>query len=191
MIMAKPSNKKHLSNIWYKIIIIIIIMLVVMVSLYRNSGLFYRKGIILPFSLHLNKQEVYLTKGEEFKLKVYRINKRVSFHSTNFRVAGVNFNGRVFAYQTGRAFIIAKVGDKQLKCRVKVIDLNKDRLNLRVGDRYRLGIKGPAFFAKYKSSNSSVASVNKLGQVNAKNPGKATITVNVKGKVLKCIVTVR
>lgn len=189
--MYKSNNKKTLLNKLYKIIIILVILLIVTVSLYRNSALFFRKKIILPFSLHLNKQEVYLVKGEEFRLVVYRLNKRVSFHSTNFRVAGVNFNGRVFAYQTGKAFIIAKIGGKKLKCRVKVIALNKDRLNLKVGDTYRLRVKGPVFFVRYKSNNSSVVSVNIFGQVKAKKPGKATIKVNVKGKILKCNVTVR
>lgn len=190
--MSKTCNKNNnfTSNV-YKGIIIIIVMLLLTVFLYRNSGLFYRKGIILPFSLHLNRQEVYLAKGEEFKLYVFGINKRVSFHSTNFRVAGVNFNGRVYAYQTGKAFIIVKVDDRELKCRVKVIDLNKEQLNLKVGDKYRLGIKGPAFFAKYKSSNSAVASVNIFGIVKAKNPGRTTITANVKGKILKCSISVR
>ncbi|NLO08615.1 MAG: hypothetical protein GX129_01945 [Clostridiales bacterium] len=190
--MFGSNNKsKSLSNNLYKGIIILIILLVVIFSLYRNSGLFYRKGIILPFSLNLNRQEVYLVKGEEFRVFVYGINKRVSFHSTNFRVAGVNFNGRVFAYQTGKAFIIAKVDGRELKCRVKVIDINKERLNLNVGDTYRLGIKGPAFIAKYKSSNSRIATVNIFGKVKAKKPGKTTITVIVKGKLLKCAVTVR
>ncbi|NLP16922.1 MAG: hypothetical protein GX379_07785 [Clostridiales bacterium] len=175
----------------YRLIIIIIIIILLFVSLYRNSGLYYRRKIILPFSLHLNRQEVYLTKGEEFRLFVYRINKRVTFRSTNIRVAGVNFNGRVFAYQTGKAIIIAKVGNRKLKCRVKVIDLNKDHLNLRVGDKYRLWIKGPAFFGKYKSSNPEVADVTIFGKVKAKRAGKAIITVKVKNKTLKCSITVR
>lgn len=162
-----------------------------MFMLYRNSGLFYRKTIILPFSLHLNRQELYLVKGEEFRLFVYGINKRVHFYSTNFRVAGVNFNGRVFAYQTGKAFIIAKVGDKKLKCRVKVIDLNKKELNLKTGETFRLKVKGPVFFARYKSSNPEVADVGIFGKIKAKSPGKAKITVYVKDKKLICDVTVR
>jgi uncharacterized protein YjdB len=189
--MYKSVKNNNLSNRLYKGIIIAVTLLLVTVLLYRNTGLFYRKGIIYPFSLHLNRQEVYLVKGEEFKLFVYGINKRVSFHSTNFRVAGVNFNGRVFAYNTGKTFIIAKVDGRQLKCRVKVIDLNKKRLALKVGDTYRLGVKGPVFFARYKSSNSNVASVNIFGQVKANKSGKTTITVNAKGKVLKCNITVR
>jgi len=189
--MFKANRKGKFSNKLYKGIVVLVILFVIIVSLYRNSGLFYRKGIILPFSLHLNRQEVYLAKDEEFRLFVYGINKRVKFHSTNFRVAGVNFNGRVYAYQTGKAFIIARVDGKRLKCRVKVIDINKERLNLEVGDTYRLGIKGPAFFAKYKSSNPNVATVNIFGKVKAKNPGNTTITANVKGKNLICNVVVR
>jgi len=159
--------------------------------LYRNSGLFYRKTIILPFSLHLNRQELIMTTGEEFKLFVYGINKRVSFYSTNFRVAGVNINGKVTAYQPGKAFIIAKVDNKKLKCRVKVIDLNKKNLKLKPGDKYRLWIKGPVFFASYKSSNPEVAEVCIFGKIKAKKPGRTKIIVNVKGKKLVCIVTVR
>ena len=115
----------------------------------------------------------------------------MSFYSTNFRVAGVNFNGRVYAYRTGKAVIIAKVGKRKLKCRVKVIDLNRKRLNLRLGDTFRLRVKGPACFVRYTSSNSSVATVNIFGKVKAKRPGKTTITANVKGKHLKCVITVR
>lgn len=189
--MVGLSNKCKASIKLLKGLIIVLIFLLLIFSLYRSSGLFFRKDITLPFSLHLNRQELYLVKGEEFRLFVYGINKRVSFHSTNFRVVGVNFNGRVFAYQTGKAFIIARVDGRELKCRVKVIDINKERLRLKVGDSYRLGVKGPSFFAKYQSSNSSVATVSIFGRVKAKNPGKTTITVRVKGKILKCIVTVK
>lgn len=186
----KKSAKRLLNNSLYKTGIIIIIFLLIIFFLYRNSGLFYRKKIILPFSLHLNRQELYMIKGEEFRLFVYGINKRVSFRSTNFRVAGVDFAGRVFAYQTGKAFIIAKVDDKELKCRVKVIDINKNQKNMKVGDKFRLKVKGPVFFARYSSSNKEVATVNIFGKVKAKQAGRATISVKVKGKILKCIIKV-
>lgn len=189
--MKKSGCKNSFSSNLYKAGMIIIIILVLIFFLNRNSGLFYRKKIILPFSLHLNRQELYMIKGEEFRLFVYGINKRVSYKSTNFRVAGVDFTGRVFAYQTGKAFIIAKVDGKELKCRVKVIDINKDKLNLKQGDTFRLKIKGPVFFAKYSSSNKEVATVSMFGKVKAIKPGRTTITVKVKGKTLKCVVTVR
>ncbi|NLJ97000.1 MAG: hypothetical protein GX321_07570 [Clostridiales bacterium] len=187
----KIFSKKNIKlNKIYKGVSLILIILLILCYLYINSSLFYRIKLILPFSLHLNKQELILTKGEEYRLFVYGINKWVSYSSTNFRVAGVDFAGRVFAYQTGKAFIIAKVDNKKLKCRVKVIDLNKKKLNLDVGKSFRLRIKGPAVFARYKSNYPKVASVNKFGKVQANKPGKAIITVKVKGKILKCRVTV-
>jgi uncharacterized protein YjdB len=140
----------------------------------------------LPFSVHLNKQDVVLIKGEEFHLFVYGINQRVSYSTSNFRVAGVNFNGRVMAYQTGKAFIIVKVKGKVLKCRVRVIDINKEKLTLKEGKTYRLNVKGIAAFASWSSSNTKVASVSIFGKVKAKAAGDTVITAKVKGKIVKC-----
>ncbi len=173
-----------------KYLIIAIIAIVVLHELIENSSVFYRKWYVPPFSLHLNKRDVVLVKGEEFRLFVYGLNKRVSFSSTDFRVAGVNFNGRVMAYQTGNAFIIAKVDDKELKCRVRVVDLNRDKITLTVGETYHLKIKGPDVFHRWKSSDLEVAGVTMFGRVKAKAPGNAYISVKVKNKVLKCKVQV-
>ncbi|MDD3174464.1 MAG: Ig-like domain-containing protein [Herbinix sp.] len=132
-----------------------------------------------------------MIKGEETHLFVFGLNKRVSFYSTNFRVAGVNFNGRVFAYQTGKAFIIAKVDGKELKCRVHVIDINKETIELKVGNTYRLSISGAMSFKSWKSENNYVATVNMFGKVKAKHTGKTVIIAKVKGRSLKCTVYVK
>ena len=176
---------------FYKHILIGITILLILTSLYRNSSLFYRKNLILPFSLHLNRQELYLIKGEEFRLYVFGLKKHVSYSSTNFRVAGVNFNGRVFAYQTGKAFIIAKVKDKELKCRVYVIDLNKKTLVLKQGNTYRLNIKGTNSYTRWTSKDKHIATVNAFGKVTAKSKGRTVIYAKVKGRTLKCTVWVR
>ncbi len=175
----------------YKGFVILLILFIILYFLYENSSLFYRKSINLPLSLHLNKQELYMLKGEEAHLFVYGINKRVKFYSTDFKVAGVNFNGRVFAYNTGKAFIIARVNDKELKCRVYVIDINKDTLELKTGHSYGLKVKGKGSLVSWKSSNKAVATVNIFGKVKAKRKGRTTITGRIKGKTLKCIVTVK
>jgi uncharacterized protein YjdB len=131
-----------------------------------------------------------MIKGEETHLSVFGINKRVSFYSTNFRVAGVNFNGRVYAYRTGKAFIIAKTGNSELKCRVHVIDINKKNLRLKVGETYRLRINGAFVFVKWKSDNNGIAVINMLGKVKAIKKGKTVIYAKVKGKKLKCSIRV-
>jgi uncharacterized protein YjdB len=158
--------------------------------LIQNSSIYFRNFNDLPFSLHLNEDDLILEKGKEFHLFVYGINKRVSFTSTNFRVAGVNFNGRIMAYQTGKAFIIAKVDGEEIKCRVRVIDLNKNKLTLKVGKSYSLKVNGIVAIPSWKSSNPKVASVSMFGNVTAKSPGSTIITAKVKGKEIKCKVQV-
>jgi uncharacterized protein YjdB len=171
--------------------IVVISAAIILSYLYQSTSLFYRKNIPLPFAMHLNKQELYMVKGEEYRLYINGINKRVSFSSTNFRVAGVNFNGRVFAYRTGKAFILAKVEDRVFKCRVTVIDINKETLKLKVGNTYKLEVIGAGGLLKWTSDNNEIASVTMLGKVKAKKKGRTVIRTTFKGKKLKCTVYVK
>lgn len=188
--MKNCCEKKPLLFRLYKYIIILIAIIIILNYSYQNSSLFYRKSFVLPFSVHLNERDLYLVKGEEFKLSVFTINKRVSFASTNFRVAGVNFNGRVFGYDTGKAFIIARVDDKELRCRVHVIDLNRKVISLTENETFRLRLKGSNALVRWKSSNKEVVRVSMFGKVKAISKGNATIYAKVKGKTLKCKVYV-
>ncbi len=175
-------------------IIIGISLLILFHFVYENSSIFYRKNNLLHrraiFSMHLNTNDLYLKKGEEFHLYVVALNKRVSFTSTDFRVAGVNFNGRVYGYQTGNCFILAKVDNRVLKCRVHVMEINKKHITLSVGRSKKLGVRGIGSFVKWRSSNSSIASVGMFGRVKAKRKGKAVIYATVKGKTFSCEVRV-
>ncbi len=175
----------------YKLIILGLAILLLVRLLIENSSPYFRKLYYPLFSVHLNRQDVTLARGEEYKLRVIGINERVKFSSTDFRVAIVNFNGRIYALQTGDCFVIAKAGKKELKCRVRVLDLNMNRLTLKVGQNSRLWIKGPGGFPSYKSSNSAVAKVSRLGKVKAKARGRAVITVKARGKIFKCTVIVK
>lgn len=174
----------------YKYMIFIIGGFLILSYLSENTSVFYRSSIVMPFSLHLNKNDIYMSPGEEMRLYVFGLNKRVSYYSTNFRVAGVNFNGMVFSYRTGKAFIIAKVDGKKLKCRVHVIDINRDSLSLKEGESYRLKIAGTSSFISWKSSDPKVATVGMFGRVRARNGGSAVITAKIKKSKLKCTVTV-
>lgn len=144
----------------------------------------------MPFSLHLRTQDVVLIKGEKFHLSVFGINKRVSYYSTNFLVAGVNFTGRVYAYRTGKAFIIAKVDGKKLKCRVRVIDINRKSIIIKTGRSFRLRIYGGGCFIRWRTGDSRVATVTRFGRVKAVNKGTTVITARVKGKIVECKVRV-
>lgn len=155
-----------------------------------NTSIFYRHSIEMPFSLHLKTKDVVLLKGEEFHLSVFGINKRVSYYSTNFLVAGVNFTGRVYAYRTGKAFIIAKVDGKKLKCRVRVIGINRKSIVLMTGRSFRLRIYGGGCFIRWRTGNVKVASVTRFGRVKAVSKGTTVITARVKGKIVQCRVRV-
>lgn len=150
------------------------------------SHVFYEPRI----GVYLTERDVVMVSGESFRLGVRTVNKRLSFSSTDFKVAFVNKLGKVTAYQPGLAFINVKVDGKVLRCRVRVIELNYTSLNLTVGESKRLNVKGVLLWESYKSSNPSVAEVSFRGNVVAKSPGTAVITAKAKGRSIECKVTV-
>ncbi len=156
-----------------------------------HTSIFYRNSIFEPFAKRLNKEDITLLKGEEFKLRVMSLNKRLSFSSTDIKVADVNIFGTVTAYRVGTTIIKVKYGKEVLKCRVRVIDISKDKLTLRAGKSSRLSVKGAWFGVRWYSSNSSVAVVSRFGKVTAISGGSARIYGKVRGKTVTCIVTVK
>ncbi len=175
-------------------IILLIILLITMSFLLENSSTYFRTYNIFKtrkYFLRLSSKDLYLIKGEEYHLKLYAINKRVTFSSTNFRVASVGLHGKIFALQPGHAFILAKVGKKVLKCRVHVLDINKRSITLKAGGSKHLSIKGSNAFVQWKSANPRVASVSMFGKVKAEKKGTTIIYARVKGRTLTCVVRVR
>ncbi len=156
-----------------------------------HTSLFFRENIYEPFSKRLNKRDITLLKGEEFKLYVMNINKRPTFSSTDIKVADVNILGKVTAYRVGTTIIKVKYGEEVLKCRVRVIDINKKKLTLKAGDSSRLSVKGAWFGARWSSSNTSVAVVSRYGKVTAVSKGSAKIYGKIRGKTVTCVVTVK
>ncbi len=189
--------KKAASGLLHNVIkgiIILIAILLIFHLIIENSSIYYKSRNIIwrrNYFMHLNAYDLYLIKGEEFHLKLHAINKRVTFSSTDFRVAPVYLHGRIRALQPGKCFILAKVDNKVLKCRVHVMEINKEKMTLKVGRSKRLRIRGVSSFVKWDSSNPRVASVSIFGTVKAKKKGNAIIYGTVKGKTLKCVVRVK
>lgn len=156
-----------------------------------HTSLYYRNEIFHPFWQRLNEEDLILVKGEVFKLYVMGINKRVRFSSTDIKVADVDIFGNVTAYRCGTTIIRAKVEGKVLKCRVKVISMNKENINLNVGKSYRLKIKGVWYGIQWSSSNTSIAVVNRYGKITGLSEGNAIIYGKVRGKIVKCNVNVK
>lgn len=158
-----------------------------------NTSIYYKKGHFLPFFHRLNDKDIILTPGEEFTLRVQNINKRVKFSSLDIKVAGVTPFGTIVAFRPGRTFVTAKYDDNELRCRVRVINLNKKKLNLKVDETYDLDVKGLGFFSRvrWSSNKKSVVKVNRFGKVVGVSKGRAVITAKVGKKTLKCQVVVK
>lgn len=185
--MKAGSNKNYFKYFLYAYIAFLLLFYVIPKTSMYQRFLFY-----IPYGIKLNNDNLVLVKGENYRLYVVAINKRVSYSSTDFKVAYVNLNGRVYAKRAGVAFIEARVGGKVLKCKVRVLSINRKNLTLSVGESFTLRVNGDGLFnyISWKSSNHEVVSVNRYGFITARSKGKAIITAKTKGKKLTCIVYV-
>lgn len=156
-----------------------------------HTTLFFQNYIFTPMSRRLNEEDITLVKGEEFRLRFMNVNKRVSYSSTDIKVADVNIFGVVKAYRVGTTIIKVKNQDEVLKCRVRVIAINKSKLTLKAGKSRYLNVKGAWFGARWHSSNTSVVKVSRFGKVTGVSKGTARVYAKVKGKSLSCLVTVK
>ncbi len=158
-------------------------------------------------SVSLNKAKLTLGAKEKFTLKATvkpnnATSKKVSWNSSNKKVATVSSKGVVTTKKTGKVTITAKADGKSKKCTITVkkapnkITLNAKRKILKKGKTFKIKAKLPkntaSYKITYKTSNKKVATVSASGKVTAKKKGKATITVttfNKKKATLK--ITVR
>lgn len=174
----------------YKIIFCLIIVLLFFNIILSNSSIYFKEKFQGFFSLRLNKQKLILTENEEFKIYVIGINKRVNFTIDNPKVADISITGKVTAKKVGTTIINAKVGNKKLKCKLRVIGLNSYDLKLKKGEKFKLNVKGINSYTKWKSKNKDIIKIDRKGNVKAIKSGRSYIIAKVKGKILKCKVKV-
>lgn len=170
--------------------VVLIIIIVISYLVYKQTRFYYNTPLFIPFSVRLNTSNLVLVVGESYSLKVQSINKRVSYSSTDFKVADVLFTGKVIANRVGIAVINVEVGDSKVKCKVTVIDINKSRVTIGVGKQEKLSIEGTDAKVTWSSRNSTVATIDEDGTVTGQLRGTTTVVGKVKGKTLKCVVTV-
>lgn len=71
-------------------------------------------------TIKLSKTKKTIYEGNTYKLKIQGTDKIVKWSSSNTKVAKVNSEGKVTAKKNGTAIIRAKVGKKEIKCKIKV-----------------------------------------------------------------------
>ena len=84
-----------------------------------------QKGIVKTTAVSVNKRNIILArKGKSFQLKVTRTpvtsQQKVTYKSSNSKVAAVNLKGKIVAKKKGTATITVKSGNKKITCKVKV-----------------------------------------------------------------------
>ena len=90
----------------------------------------------------------------------------------------------VFAVAAG---ILLIAGETPVSAAAK---LNKTEVTIEIGERKKVKVKGTTKTVKWKSSDKSIATVTKRGNIDAKAKGECIITATVGKKKLKCKVTV-
>lgn len=165
--------------------------------------------------IQLNRTKKNLRPGKKFELLVTDQNgkkisaSKLSWSSSNKKIATVSSKGVVKAVKKGNATITAKLKgtSKKVYCKITVyniknsLELSHANMTLTVGDSETLGVDicrvdqtstNPSWVT-FTSSNSSVASVDAKGKVKAKKAGTATITAKLKKtyKTATCKVTVK
>ena len=162
----------------------------------------------------LAKTKVTLYAGKSYTLKAKSISpsnaasKKLTFKSSNTKVAKVSSSGKITGVKGGTATITVAAADKagaKATCKVTVknvavksVKLSKTSATVNVGASTTLKATVSPTNATiktvtWKSSNTKVATVSTAGKVTGKAAGTATITVTTKSGAKKatCKVTVK
>ena len=173
---------------------VLILCMVSMLFIPGNTESIYAKGIDF---LILGVYEKSLDVGDEFYISAVASNgNKITFRSSNSKVASVSPYGRIIAKKPGEAKITVKAGKAQARCRIIVkktrIDVNEKNISMDNGSTFQLKAEASTGHGlTYKSSKKRVAAVDEKGLITAKKPGEANITISVDGVSEICKIKVR
>ena len=136
----------------------------------------------LPTTVTVNKSaKVYVKGNYQIKANVTNGKGATTYKSSDSKVVKVSSTGKVTDNGVSST----------VKFTVSKPTLNKNIVRLKAKKSFTLKITGKIGVAKFKSSNTKIASVSANGKVIAKKKGISFITVNTNGIVLKCKVVVK
>ena len=171
----------------------------------------YENALALPDGLTLSTSDFTLsTLGEQHTIQASGGKGTYHWYSEDDGIAAVDNTGKVTAVSRGTVNVVVSDGFKKGTCIVRVTasgkldtvptgdakptnaKLSKEDYTTKVGDpEVKLTVSGSTGTVKWSSSDSAVASVSADGVVKAVGKGTATITANVGGSPLYCIVRVK
>lgn len=137
---------------------------------------------------------IYPNKGDSVDIgfDVKGIKDKVTYKSSNTKVASINKKGVVKAKKAGETTVTATVQGKKFTCTVAVVDPKIDGTStVKKGKKITLSIKNGHGKTKWVSSNKKIATVSSKGVVKGIKKGKVTITATNNGKQIKKKITVK
>lgn len=151
----------------------------------------------LPPLIVLTKYSRTMAVGEEFQLIAVASNgKQPTFKSSKSSIASVNTYGLVTAKKAGTCNITAKIKNAEASCRITVkpttLSIQPSSTILYRQDTKQLtAVVSTGHSPSWKSSKSSVATVDENGMVTAVKHGTAKITATADGVSKSCTITVK
>lgn len=145
-------------------------------------------------SIKINQDKLTIAIGEKHKLTTSitptkATNKNVAWKTSDANIVTVDKNGNITAKKVGSAIITAAAGKYSSTCKITVLDeialkkitLNKTSITIKEKASETLNVIYSPTNATdkkvtWKSSNTSIVTVNQEGKITALKPGTATIT---------------
>ncbi|MBP5158931.1 MAG: Ig-like domain-containing protein [Lachnospiraceae bacterium] len=149
-----------------------------------------------PLFVTISDHDIELDIGDQYRIFAFMAGTgKIKWTSSSSKIASVS-NGVVTAKKAGTAKIMARSGESLATCTVTVrktvIETDIVRLTLERGDRYRIRFStSNGHVPSFKTSKSSVATVDDTGTVTAFKPGEAVITLKCDGSEKSVFVTVK
>ena len=164
-----------------------------------------QNGAVATTAIKGIPKKAVLIKGKKLRLTPVLLPvtsvENITFTSSNKKVAAVTSKGVIQALRAGKARITVRAGKKKVQITVTVPKTATKKITgvpaaakLVKGKKYRLKPvlvpKNSDDTIKFRSSNSSVVSVDNKGYMRARKRGKAFIYVTAGKITVRCLVTV-
>ena len=151
---------------------------------------------ILPFIVLSSYRQSIPIDGEFLLVAIASDGSFPTFKSSRSSIASVNTYGVVTGKKSGTCTITAKIKQAEASCKVtvekSVVTISDTSIKLENGATAKLSATvSTGHDIRWKSSASSIVSVDEEGTITAKKCGSATIRATADGVSAKCQVTVK
>ncbi len=145
-------------------------------------------------TMEIGEESSFTAVTSEFKQPTFKSSSNIVSITFDQRSA-FRYRFLITAKKAGTATITIRCGSARATCKITVkktvLKLNKKSISLQRNSSFQLSASASNHsFLQFKSSKSSVASVDSTGLITAKKAGETTITVTANGGSAVCRVTV-